>query len=140
MELYLFLMKKYLKYMKAEGKEVGIHTHNNQQLGYANTIEAIIQGANRLDGSLAGLGRGAGNCQTELLVGFLHNPKFKLRPILQCIRDHIEPLRKDLKWGYDIPYMLTGQLNRHPRPAMKFNESDGPKDIVEFYDMIIEQD
>jgi hypothetical protein len=36
--------------------------------------------------------------------------------------------------------MLTGQLNRHPRPAMKFNESDGPKDIVEFYDMIIEEE
>ena len=135
-----YLTKKYLKYMKAAGKEVGIHTHNNQQLAYANTIEAIIQGANRLDGSLAGLGRGAGNCQTELLIGFLHNPKFKLRPILQCIQEHIEPLRKDLKWGYDIPYMLTGQLNRHPRPAMKFNESDGPKDIVEFYDMIIEED
>jgi len=135
-----YLTSKYLKYMKPAGKEVGIHTHNNQQLAYANTIEAIIQGANRLDGSLAGLGRGAGNCQTELLIGFLHNPKFKLRPILQCIQDHIEPLRKDLKWGYDIPYMLTGQLNRHPRPAMKFNESDGPKNIVEFYDAIIEED
>ena len=84
-----YMTRKYLSYMKPSGKEVGIHTHNNQQLAYANTIEAIIQGANRLDGSLAGLGRGAGNCQTELLIGFLHNPKFKLRPLLQCIQHYI---------------------------------------------------
>ncbi len=135
-----YLTRKYLSYMKAAGKEVGIHTHNNQQLAYANTIEAIIQGANRLDGSLAGLGRGAGNCQTELLIGFLHNPKFKLRPILQCIQNHIEPLRKDLKWGYDLPYMITGQLNRHPRPAIAFNEKDDPKDIVAFYDEMVEEE
>jgi 4-hydroxy 2-oxovalerate aldolase len=126
--------------MKAAGKEVGIHTHNNQQLAYANTIEAIIQGANRLDGSLAGLGRGAGNCQTELLIGFLHNPKFKLRPLLKCIRDYLEPLRKDLRWGYDLPYMITGQLNQHPRPAMAFNEKDGPKDILAFYDSMVEEE
>jgi 4-hydroxy 2-oxovalerate aldolase len=135
-----YLTRKYLGYMKAAGKEVGIHTHNNQQLAYANTIEAIIQGANRLDGSLAGLGRGAGNCQTELLIGFLHNPKFKLRPLLKCIRDYLEPLRKDLRWGYDLPYMITGQLNQHPRPAMAFNEKDGPKDILAFYDSMVEEE
>ncbi len=134
-----YLTRKYLSYMKAAGKEVGIHTHNNQQLAYANTIEAIIQGANRLDGSLAGLGRGAGNCQTELLIGFLHNPKFKIRPLLDCIQQHIEPLRQDLKWGYDLPYMITGQMNQHPRPAIAFNEQDGPKDIVAFYDSMTEK-
>ena len=134
-----YLTRKYSSYMKAAGKEVGIHTHNNQQLAYANTIEAIIQGANRLDSSMAGLGRGAGNCQTELLIGFLHNPKFKLRPILQCIRDQIEPIRKDLKWGFDIPYMVTGQLNQHPRTAMAFNEQQGPRDIVAFFDTIMDK-
>jgi 4-hydroxy 2-oxovalerate aldolase len=134
-----YLTRKYLSYMKDVGKEVGIHTHNNQQLAYANTIEAIIQGANRLDGSLAGLGRGAGNCQTELLIGFLHNPKFKIRPLLQCIQDYIEPLRNDLKWGYDLPYMITGQMNQHPRPAIAFNEQDGPKDIVTFYDSMTDK-
>ncbi len=134
-----YLTRKYLSYVKAAGKEVGIHTHNNQQLAYANTIEAIIQGANRLDGSLAGLGRGAGNCQTELLIGFLHNPKFKIRPLLACIQEHIEPLRKDLRWGYDLPYMITGQMNQHPRPAIAFNEQDGPKDIVAFYDSVTEK-
>ena len=134
------LTKKYLEYASAAGKEVGIHTHNNQQLAYANTIEALIVGANRLDASFAGLGRGAGNCPMELLIGFLHNPKFHLRPILQCIRDHIEPLREELRWGFDIAYMITGQLNLHPRAAMKFMAGDGPNDVVEFYDAMIEEE
>ncbi|HOL67186.1 MAG TPA: aldolase catalytic domain-containing protein, partial [bacterium] len=106
---------KYLRFARPAGKEVGIHAHNNQQLAYANTIEALILGANRLDASLSGLGRGAGNCQMELLLGFLHNPKFKIRPLLKCIQEYIEPMRETLRWGYDIPYMISGQLNQHPR-------------------------
>jgi len=136
------LIRKYLKAAGPRGKEVGVHTHNNQQLAYANTIEALIVGASRLDGSFAGLGRGAGNCPIELLIGFLHNPKFHLRPVLQCIQDHIEPLRQELKWGFDIPYMITGQLNQHPRPAMKLlAESEDPHShIVEFYDAMVEEE
>ncbi len=135
-----YLTRKYLAYAKPAGKEVGIHTHNNQQLAYANTVQAIITGANRLDGSLAGLGRGAGNCPIELLISFLHNPKFRLRPILQCIQDNIEPLREELRWGFDIPYMITGYLNQHPRDAMKFNASEDRGKIVGFYDSIVEED
>jgi 4-hydroxy 2-oxovalerate aldolase len=134
------LMDKFKRVASAAGKQVGIHTHNNCQLAYANTIEAIIGGANYLDASLAGLGRGAGNCQMELLMGFLHNPKFKLRPVLQCIRDHIEPLRKDFFWGYSIPYMITGILNQHPRDAIKFMESGNSGDIVKFYDDMCEEE
>ncbi len=133
---------QYLSYAAPSGKAVGIHTHNNQQLAYANTIEAVIVGASMLDASVAGLGRGAGNCPMELLLGFLHNPKFRVRPLLKLIRDHIEPLRHELGWGYDIPYMLTGQLNRHPRAGMEFNEQEeeARRDIVKFYDTIIEED
>ena len=60
------LVKKYLRYGADTKKEVGIHAHNNQQLAFANSIEAIIHGANRVDASMAGLGRGAGNCPMEL--------------------------------------------------------------------------
>jgi 4-hydroxy 2-oxovalerate aldolase len=135
-----YLTRKYLAYAKPAGKEVGIHTHNNQQLGYANTIQAIITGANMLDASFAGLGRGAGNCPIELLIGFLHNPKFRLRPILQCIQDQINPLKDKLRWGFDIPYMITGHLNQHPRSAMKFNAGEDRKDIVKFYDSMVEEE
>jgi len=134
------LTSLYLEYAKPAGKEVGIHTHNNQQLAYANTIESLILGASRLDASLAGLGRGAGNCPIELLLGFLHNPKLKLRPLIKCIRDYIEPMRNDLKWGFSIPYMILGQLNQHPREAMKFMEETDSKDILSFFDSILEEE
>jgi len=131
-----FLVDKYMDYMKLSGKRVGMHAHNNQQLAFANTIDAVIKGAGILDASMAGLGRGAGNCPMELLVGFLHNPRLRLRPILQCIQEYIEPLRSKLLWGYDIPYMMTGLLNQHPRAGMHFNASSDRGDIVKFFDSI----
>lgn len=124
------LMHKFHKFAKAGGKEVGIHTHNNCNLAYANTIEAIICGANYLDASLAGLGRGAGNCQMELLLGFLHNPKYSIRPLLKCIQENIEPLRKDFFWGFSIPYMISGILNRHPRkPLSSWKKAIAPTSL-----------
>lgn len=135
-----YLCRKYLQYAEPAGKSIGMHAHNNQQLAFANTIEAVITGANMLDSSIAGLGRGAGNCPTELLMGFLHNPKFDLRPILQCIQDHIQPMQKKLRWGYNIPYMITGIMNQHPRSAIKFNASEDAENIVKFYDQIEEEE
>ncbi len=129
-----YMMAKYMRIANEFGKEVGIHAHNNLQLAFSNTIEAIVAGANMVDGTLAGLGRGAGNCPLEMLVGFLHNPKYRMRPLLECIEKHIEPMRAKLGWGFDYPYMVTGFLNRHPKDAMEFNESDRRGRIVEFYD------
>ncbi len=132
------LTGKFVKLAHDAGKEVGIHAHNNQQLAYANTIEAMLAGATWLDSTIAGLGRGAGNCPLELILGFLKNPKFHLRPVLQCVQDVMVPLRQELDWGYSIPYMLTGQLNIHPRMAIKVRESKARDNYVEFYDSLIE--
>lgn len=134
------LCNMFLKYCEDTPIEVGIHAHNNRQLAFANTIEAAILGANCVDASFAGLGRGAGNCQMELLLGFLHNPKFRLRPVLKCIEQYIEPLRSKLLWGYDYPYMITGLLNQHPRAGMAFNASEDRGKIVQFYDQMEEQE
>jgi 4-hydroxy 2-oxovalerate aldolase len=133
-----YLVRKYLHYARAAGKEVGIHAHNNLQLAFANTIEAIVMGANFLDATMAGLGRGAGNCPMELLIGFLHNPKYHLRPVMQCVEETIEPLRAKLGWGFDLPYMLCGFLNQHPRAAIKYNDAEAKEGIVKFYDTIEE--
>jgi 4-hydroxy 2-oxovalerate aldolase len=132
------LTRKFVKMAHDAGKEVGIHAHNNQQLAYANTIEAMLSGATWLDATIFGLGRGAGNCPLELLLGFLKNPKFHLRPVLECVEELFLPLRKDLDWGYSIPYMLTGQLNLHPRMAIKLRSSETPDNYVEFYDQLTE--
>jgi len=118
------LTEKYLKVAEANGKKIGIHAHNNMQLAYANTIEAMTYGTSYLDVTISGLGRGAGNCPMELLIGFLKNPKYKMMPVLKFIEEFIVPLEKELDWGYSIPYMLTGQLNEHPRTAMKAREEN----------------
>ena len=133
-------MTTFQGYAAPAGKAVGMHAHNNRQLAFANTVQATIKGANRLDASMAGLGRGAGNCPMELLLSFLHNPKFRLRPVLHCIQHHIEPMRAALKWGFDYPYMMTGVLNQHPRAGMAFNESDDRGDIIKFYDSLEDPD
>ncbi|MGC8861946.1 MAG: aldolase catalytic domain-containing protein [Armatimonadota bacterium] len=132
----------FLKAVEGKGIEIGIHAHNNQMLAYANTIEALIVGANRLDATINGMGRGAGNCPLELLLGFLKNPKFQLRPVLECIRDYFVPLEKNgtMEWGYKIPYMITGQLNVHPRAAIKMRGGENPDDYVAFYDQLIEEE
>lgn len=134
------LTRVFLDAVKGTGKKIGIHAHNNQQLAYANTIEALIVGANRLDATINGIGRGAGNCSLELLIGFLKNPRFRVRPILQCIQDVFIPLQGKMEWGYQIPYMITGQLNLHPRAAIKMRASNNPDNYVSFYDQMIEEE
>jgi len=134
------LVKKYLKALEGTGKQVGIHAHNNQQLAFANTIEAIIHGANRVDATMAGLGRGAGNCPMELLFGFLRNPKFDLRPILRLLQDYFVALREKVEWGPLVPYNITGQLNQHPRAAMKLRAGPDKDKYVEFYDSCVEEE
>ncbi len=130
------LYKKYSAAVSGCGKEIGIHAHNNLQLAFANTIEAIVLGANRADATMGGLGRGAGNCPMELLLGFLRNPKFRLRPVIKLLEEQIEPLREKLIWGPLVPFNITGQLNRHPRAAIKFLDGNN-KNYVSFFDEIV---
>ncbi len=126
------LTKKYVKIARATGKQIGIHAHNNIQLAFANTIESMMYGTSFLDVTVSGLGRGAGNCSMELLIGFLKNPKYKLMPVLKFIEEYIVPLEKELDWGYSIPYMLTGQLVEHPRSAMKARD-ENDTNYTQFY-------
>ena len=133
-----YLVKKYRAALP--GKEVGIHGHNNQQLAYANTIEGIIHGANYVDGTLYGIGRAAGNCPLELLVGFLKNPKFELTPIFEVLQEHVVPMLESgqIEWGYLVPYMITGMLDEHPRSAMALRSSDRKNEFAAFYRQMVE--
>lgn len=115
------LADKYLEMANKYGKKVGIHAHNNQQLAFANTAEVVIMGVSYLDATVSGLGRGCGNCPSELLLGYLKNPKYNINPILRFVENHMIPLRESgLVWGYDVPYLLTGLLNQHPKTAIQF--------------------
>jgi 4-hydroxy 2-oxovalerate aldolase len=129
-----YLADKYIQGLN--GKTVGIHCHNNQQLAFANTIEGIIKGINFVDGSIYGMGRAAGNCTTELLLGFLKNPKYDVRPVLALIEKYFEKLMKELKWGYEMPYMVSGILNKHPRASLAYMQEGSAmreKGIVAYY-------
>ncbi len=121
------------------GKKVGIHAHNNQQLAFANTIEAVGDGADWLDATYSNMGRGAGNCAMELLLGFLKNPKYKVYPAFKFIEANMVKMKEEAKWGYDLQYLMTGLFNQHPRAAIQFTKEQR-KDYTEFYKELVMHD
>ncbi len=126
---YLNLYKKY-----APNKQLGFHAHNNQQLAFSNTQQAIIDGVNLLDATINGIGRGAGNCNLELLLNFLKNPKFDVLPLYKVIQEQFVPLREQIEWGFNDIYGISGHLNQHPREAMKQRANQDKRDLCyDFY-------
>lgn len=132
------LARKYIDCAEKVGKKIGFHAHNNQNLAFANTIETMSYGVSYLDATAMGMGRGAGNCAMELLLGFLKNPKFSLYSLLTFIEKYMIPLKEaGVVWGYDLQYMFTGQLNRHPKEAMAFT-AENRSDYCEFYKSLLD--
>lgn len=132
------LAETYMKAAEKAGKKIGFHGHNNQNLAFANTIETMSYGVSYLDATAMGMGRGAGNCAMELLLGFLKNPKYNLYGVLEFIEKHMLKLKQQgVVWGFDLQYMLTGQLNRHPREAMRFT-AEKRSDYIEFYKSLLD--
>ncbi len=132
------LTDKYMDIAEKHGKKIGIHAHNNQQLAFANTIEAASKGASLLDATVSGMGRGAGNCYMESLLAFLRNPKYNLVPVMDFVEKYIRAEKeKGSVWGYDIPYLLTGVLNSHPSAAIKFM-GDKREDYSRFYQELLD--
>lgn len=129
-----YLVSKFKKHLPS--KRLGVHTHNNMQLAFANTLLSVDKGVEFLDASVYGMGRAAGNCPTELLVAHLKNTKYNVRPVLDMIEKYMIPLREKEEWGYIIPYMVTGMLDEHPRSAMALRESEDKDKSVDFYDKL----
>lgn len=132
------LADKYMNIAEKHNKKIGIHAHNNQQLAFANTVEALTNGASLLDATVSGMGRGAGNCFMESLLAFLRNPRYNLVPVMDFVQKYIQAERdKGNIWGYDIPYLLTGILNSHPSSAICFM-NEGRKDYSRFYQELLD--
>lgn len=130
----------YKEFADKYGKTLGIHAHNNQQLAFANTIEAVGDGVDWLDATYSGMGRGAGNCFMENLLAFLKNPKYNIYPALKFVETKMADLKKEgVVWGYDVPYLVTGLLNQHPRTAIAFTK-EKRTDYSKFYDEQISQE
>ncbi|MFD0961358.1 aldolase catalytic domain-containing protein [Paenibacillus chungangensis] len=133
-EDFSYLVDKFKEHLP--NKRLGVHAHNNLQLAFANTLLAAGKGVELLDASVYGMGRAAGNCNTELLVSELQNAKYNVRPVLDMIEKYMIPLREKEEWGYIIPYMITGILDEHPRSAMALRATENRDKAVDFYDQL----
>ena len=98
------------------GGDVGFHAHNNRSLAVANSLAALDAGASYLDATITGMGRGAGNAQTEILACELNAGTFQKEPesMLRLISNHFEPMRAKHLWGPSLLYAFSAAKGIHP--------------------------
>jgi 4-hydroxy 2-oxovalerate aldolase len=97
--------------------KIGFHPHNSLQMAFANTLEAINCGVHIVDSSIFGMGRGAGNLPTEIILSFMGQQmpdKFNVIPVLNIVDRYFIDMQKELNWGYQLPFMLSGLFQCHP--------------------------
>lgn len=115
--------------------KIGIHTHDNLGLAFANCLAAESEGALWLDGTLLGMGRGVGNVKTEQLVTYLQYAKdqtkflwgdktqYNCKPLQKVISDWMTPLMEKYKWGFTHNYMVSGLKHIHPLYPQNLQQS-----------------
>lgn len=102
---------------------IGFHSHNNMQLAYSNCLALASMETNRsiiIDASIYGMGRGAGNLNTELFIQYLnenHNGNYNLKPLLTIIDEILDDFHKENYWGYNLPNYISAKNNAHPNYA-----------------------
>lgn len=102
---------------------IGFHSHNNMQLAYSNAQKLVTLQTDRnliIDTSVYGMGRGAGNLNTELFVEFLNenvSTDYELKPLLSIIDEIINEFYQQNYWGYSLPNYLSAKHNAHPNYA-----------------------
>jgi len=96
--------------------EVGVHTHDNLGLAFANCLSAMEEGATWIDGTLLGMGRGVGNVKTEQLVTCDEYTvrNYSSAPLHSVINNWMIPLKNTHKWGFTHNYMVSGLQHIHP--------------------------
>jgi 4-hydroxy 2-oxovalerate aldolase len=100
--------------------KVGFHPHNSLQMAFANSLEAIRCGVHIIDSTIYGMGRAAGNLPTEIIISFLEkhgSDRYNSIPVLNVIDRYFVALQSGNKWGYQLPYMLSGMYQCHPNYA-----------------------
>lgn len=101
--------------------KLGFHSHNNQQMAFANCLSFVRYFSDRqrdiiLDSSLCGMGRGAGNATTELITGYLnrkHHKNYNMDLILDAIDTYMTGFQENYSWGYSTPYYIAGTYCCH---------------------------
>tara|TARA_B110000114_G_scaffold169662_1_gene193760 strand:+ start:147 stop:1670 length:1524 start_codon:yes stop_codon:yes gene_type:complete len=122
-------VKEIIKIIKDKDNkiQIGFHAHNNLELALANSIEAIKSNIDYLDCTITGMGRGAGNLKTELLLTYL-NLKKKIIKIkdyknIANVVNQFEEIKLKEKWGTSLPYMISGTTNSPQAEAMQLIKS-----------------
>ena len=121
-----YFMEYFNKNLK-DSITVGFHSHNNIQLSFALSIEFISKMRRNIivDSSLAGIGRGAGNTKTELLLSYLikQGMKYKIAPIWSVLETDIAPIKTNSDWEYTPQKGFQGLHNLHPNTeTILFND------------------
>ncbi|MDP6932662.1 MAG: aldolase catalytic domain-containing protein [Myxococcota bacterium] len=129
-----YLVHKYMNYL-GQNIRVGVHFHNNQQQAFANTITAIDEGVDFVDATVHGIGRGAGNCPLELLLFYLDSPRYDVAPVLELV-ETFGYLRDELRWGYHLPYAITGYFNLHPRDGIRRMSTDQRYQVRDMFETL----
>jgi 3-deoxy-D-manno-octulosonate cytidylyltransferase len=96
--------------------KLGYHSHNNMQLAFSNAINLCDSGIDReviLDSSIYGMGRGAGNLNTELIADYIGN-KYEVMPLLETIDEILIYYFKKHPWGFSPAQYLSASLDCHP--------------------------
>ena len=104
-------VKEIVKIFKETGKDIGIHTHDNLGLAFANSIEAHNNGVEFIDGTLTGMGRGVGNVRTEQLLMYYD---YDYKYVTDFVTNVMTPMKNKYGWGWNHNYMLTGLKEIHP--------------------------
>ena len=105
------------------GPSIGVHFHNNLGLGVANCGAAIEAGATHIDATILGMGRGAGNAETEFLLLYLqrlgNTKRFYPEALFELVLSDFEKLRTQYQWGSSLPYKLAALYEIHPTYCQK---------------------
>ena len=105
---------------------MGFHSHNNLQMSYSNAVAMLQFPTSRdimLDASIMGMGKGAGNLNTELLLEHLnlfYGKNYKIAPLLEVMDKVINQLHSEFYWGYAPEYYLSSANHCTPSYASHF--------------------
>ena len=101
---------------------IGFHGHDNLEMALINTITALEEGCGIIDATITGMGRGAGNLKTELLLTYLEstsNLSIEYSSLSSVVSD-FEELRKQYNWGTSLPYMFSGAKSLPQKEVMEW--------------------